>query len=92
MNQEVSNNAQSIEIFLKNDRIRERINTIDDVIKYCDGVHQPSKLFKLVELDDRIISTSITNEAFTVKNDAINNCRRTLSDMQRMLEPNNRTR
>lgn len=92
LNQEVSHNAQSIEMFINNDRIRERINNIGDVINLCDGVHSASRLFRLVELDDKIISTSITNEAFTAKNEAIKNCRDSLSDMQRSLEANSRTR
>lgn len=92
LNQQESHNAQGIEFFINNDKIRERINNIDDVIKLCDGVHQASKLFKLVESDDKIISTSITDEAFTAKNNAIKNCRHSLSDMQRMMNSNNRTR
>lgn len=92
LNQEVSHNAQSIEMFLNNERIIGKINDISDVINLCDGVHYASRLFKLVELDDEIISTSITNEAFTTKNEAIKHCRYTLSDMQRMVDTNNRTR
>lgn len=92
LNQEVSWDAESIQMYINNEKIRERINSIDDVIRFCDGVHQASRLFKLVELDNSIMATSITNEAFTAKNEAIKNCRHTMSDMQRMLDSNNKTR
>jgi len=92
LNQEVSWDAESIQMYINNDIIREKINSIDDIIRFCDGVHQASRFFKLVELDNSIIATSITNEAFTAKNEAIKNCRYTISDMQRMIDSNNRTR
>ena len=92
LNQEVSWDAESIQMYINNDKIRERINSIDDIIMFCDGVHLANKFFKLVELDNSIIATSITNDAFTAKNEAIKNCRYTLSDMQRMMDSNNRAR
>lgn len=91
LNQEVSHAAQTFESTLNKESVIDRIKDINDIINLC-YVHQPSKLFKLVELDDKIISTSITNEAFTAKNEAIKNCRYTMSDMQRMMDSNNRTR
>ena len=91
LNQEVSHAAQTFESKLNKESVIDRIKDINDIINLC-YVHQPSKLFKLVELDDRIISTSITNEAFTAKEDAIRHCRHTLSDIQRMIEPNSRKR
>lgn len=93
LNQEVSHNAKNIETFLNNEMILEKINNIDDVISFCrGGVYYASKFFKLVELDDKIISTSITPEAFFTKNEAIKNCRYSLSDMQRSLNVDSRTR
>ena len=92
LNQTVSRDAEDIQSILNDDRIRDRITDIDDIINFCNGIHQASRFFKLVELDDKIIATSITDEAFTAKNDAIKNCRYTISDMYRMVQTNNRTR
>lgn len=91
LNQEVSQMAQTFEANLNRENVIDRIKDINDIIDLC-CVHQPSKLFKLVESDDRIVATSITDTAFTNKNEAIKNCRRSLSDMQIMLDSNNRTR
>lgn len=91
LNQEVSQTAQTFEETLNRERVKDRIKDINDIINLC-CVHHPSKLFKLVELEDTIIATSITETAFTNKNEAIKNCHHTLSDMQRMIDSNNRTR
>lgn len=92
LNQEISNDAQTIQNILNNERIVGNIRNIDDIINLDIGAHSASKFFKLVELDDKIIATSITNEAFTTKNKAIKNCRYTISDMQRSLEASYKSR
>lgn len=93
LNQEVSDLAKGLEAFLNNEMFLGEINSIDDVIRLTGRAFIPaSKSFKLVELDSKIVSTSITPEAFDVKNTAIKNCHKSFSDMQRSLEANYRTR
>ena len=85
LDQEMSLEAQELQSILNVKQERYDINSADDVVACCEGVHEANKLFKLVAMDDRIISTSIAHDAFVVKREAIANCNRSMSAMQRSL-------
>ena len=92
LNQEQSLTAKRAEMFLNDERVREKIANIEDVIRVCDGVRRANNFFKLIELDEKIIATSIRPDVFTEKSDAMKHCHNTFSDSQRMLNSNNRAR
>ena len=91
LNQEPSLTARRIEMFLNNERVIGKITGVDDMIRVC-GVHRANNFFKLVELDEKIIATSIRPDVFDEKNNAMKCCHNTFSDAQRMLKSNNRVR
>ena len=45
------------------------------------NAHGTSKAFKLAEMDERIIATSITPEAFKAKKEALKNCHQSFSQL-----------
>lgn len=92
LNKEVSHNARGIEEVLNNEKVSSRINSIQDVINFCDGISASSRLFCLAEMEKEITATSIKNDVFTEKNEAIKNCHQSLSDMLRETNSNYRTR
>lgn len=88
LNQDETIVTKKLESYLNNQQIKDRITTIDDVIKLSNGVHKSSNAFILGELAPlgTVLSTSITPEAFERKNSAINSCHHSISYMQIELE------
>lgn len=82
LDQEQSLNAQKFEIFLNNNTYKNKIIDMNDILYICNGVSQANRLFKMLELDEKIISTSINHEVFVERNEAIKNCRYSISEMQ----------
>ena len=87
LNQEETQITRMLEEHLNLPQIKDRITSIDDVKNLTNNLHNSSRAFILGELglNGRISSVSITPEAFEIKNNAINSCRKTISDMQQEL-------
>lgn len=84
LDQEQSKIGHEIETYLN--RVKEHIDSFDDVLKYCDFVQRGNRFFDLVTDGDRVISTSIKHDVFESKNNALKNCHQTFSDLQRQNE------
>ena len=76
--------TQQLENYLNDERVKQYINTADDIFKVCNSnVHRAPASFMLAEYNrDTILSTSITSEAFEIKNEAIKNCHSSFSSLQ----------
>ena len=76
--------TQQLEKYLNSEEIKQFINTPDDIFKVCNSnVHRAPVSFMLAELNtDRVLSTSITSEAFEIKNEAIKHCHDSFSSLQ----------
>lgn len=88
LNQEQSITARRAEMFLNDERVRDKITSIDDVIRVCDGMHQANNFFKLVELSPKILATSIRTDVFADKVEALKNCTQNFSDAMRTTDSN----
>ena len=86
IDQERTFEAEQIEKYFNNALTNKDINNIGDILTNVNGLNKANKLFTLMEMDERIIATSITHEAFEVKNEAIKSCRQSFSDMQRHIQ------
>jgi len=73
--------SRDIKNYLNRIGIKENIKTIDDVIKLGNGLHGSNKAFRLLELDNKIISTSILQEVFEEKREAIKYSQKSISDL-----------
>ena len=85
LDQEESIISSQLESRLNEPQIREKVSDINGVLNNCNGVHMADISFKFLTLGDRIVTTSITHEAFERKNSALKNCRDTFSEMQEQL-------
>lgn len=85
LDQERSFEAGQIERYLNQELVKKDINNANDIVTNVRGLNKGNKFFTLLEMEDRIIATSITHDAFEIKNEAIKSCRQTFSDMQRSL-------
>ena len=87
LNQEETQLTRMLENHLNNPQIKDRITSIEDIMNLSNGLHRSSNAFILGELgyNGKIISTSITPEAFERKNSAINSCHHSISYMQQEL-------
>lgn len=85
LDQEQSFEAQQIENYLNQDLVKNKINDFSDIVGYVKGLQPANKFFTLLSMNDKVIATSITHEAFEIKNEAIKNCRQTFSEMQKSL-------
>lgn len=77
LDQEQSNIGEHIEQYLNT--VKGRINSYEDILKYCDFVQRGNKFFDLITDTDDIIATSIRHEVFEERNNALKNCRATFS-------------
>jgi len=77
--------AERIERFLNMKQIKDKICCIDDVFTYIQGLNRCNKFFKLLEMEDKILATTINHNIFESKNEAIKNCKQTFSDLQRSI-------
>lgn len=74
LNQEETLVTKQLESHLNNPQISEKINNFNDILNFTNGINRASNAFTFLTMDDKIISTSITNEEFERKNNAIKNC------------------
>jgi len=80
LNQQQSVSAQTIQKYLNMESIKGQITEVNDIPRYLNGVYvSPEKKDKLIEMDSKIIATSITPEAFAAKRNAIKNCHKPFS-------------
>ncbi len=90
LDQQKSSVCERIERFLNSPKIKERIINHESLINTCKeiGAHSPSASFYSIEpkYDTALVSTSITHEAFTEKKELLNNCRESITSMQRKIE------
>lgn len=86
LNQDQSLFARKLESFLNHEYVKGRINNLDDILKNCNGIHKANNMFILLEMGETILSTSILSEAFEEKNEALKNCHKSFSELQRSLE------
>lgn len=86
LDQEKSMEATKIENLLNEPAIKSQINGINDILAVSNGIHRANKFFTILETEEKVVSTSITHNAFEAKNSALKRCHRTFSDMQRTLE------
>lgn len=80
LDQSESYQSKQLEEYLNS--IKDKINSIDDIFNYCDGIVQANKAFTYLTLDDRINSTSISHEEFEIKNNALKKCHMSFSELQ----------
>ena len=79
--QEENETANNIATFLNNPAINDKIDTVEDVYDYISEARPALRIFKLAEIDDIILCTAITSEAFEIKNNAIKNCHASFSQI-----------
>lgn len=85
LDQEESIISHQLESRLNEPQIRERVSDINGVLNNCNGVHMADMSFKFLTLGDRIVTTSITHEAFERKNSALKSCKGTFSQIQEQI-------
>ncbi len=85
LNQEESLPARQLEAILNDQRYIDRFHNLEDVKRFLP-VSSATKAFDMISSDSKIISTSITPEAFNDKKDAIYRCRGSFSDLQKQLD------
>lgn len=88
LNQEQNNNSINLEYYLNSEQIKETITTdnVESIIINSDPrAHIAPKSFKIATLDESITTTSITPDAFVVKNEALKNCHTSISELQNSL-------
>ncbi len=81
LNQDETYISRDIENYINRNGIRENIKTIEDVIKLGNGIHGSNKAFKLMEMDSKIIATSILPEVFNEMNEAIKYNQRSITTL-----------
>ncbi len=86
LNQEKDMVCQQLENYFNNPQIKEKIHSIDDAIKLCQGTYKSPDSFILAELRDTVVATSIIPETFDRKNEAIKNCHMPISELQTALD------
>ena len=86
LDQEQSLEAYQLEEYLNSPQVKDRISSIEDVISLSNGVVPADKAFKFLTDQDRVVTTSITHDAFVMKNEAIKNCHLSFSELQMRYE------
>ena len=66
--------------------IKDKIFSIEDIIKLSNGVVPADKAFSMLTDQDRVVTTSITHEVFERKNNALKNCHLSFSELQMRYE------
>lgn len=93
LNQDETIVTRQLETYLNSSQIKQNISTIDDVINLTNGAKRSSKAFAVAEYfaNDTIFTISKLPEVFEMKNNAINSCQKSISEIQTELS-NNYTR
>ena len=81
LDQEQSNTASLLEEHLNNPEIKDRISSIEDVLKLSSGLALGARVFNLLTDGEKIITTSIKHEVFTKKNEALKYCHMSFSEL-----------
>ena len=74
--------TNGLENLLNNPNIKDKISTVEDVLRVCSAANYSLPSFRIIESSPNIIATSILPEVFEEKNNAINNCHKTFTQMQ----------
>ena len=89
LDQKKSAECEQIERFLNSPHVKDKIKDHKTLIKECReiGVHFPFPSFSAIEQGhEKLVSTSITHEAFDDKYKLLKNSNQSMSDMQRRIE------
>jgi len=89
LNQAESLVTEQLEAHLNNSEISNKINNINDIINYCNGVQMADKSFTFLTMEERFIATSIIPEEFERKNNALKSCHAPFSELIETLNTNN---
>lgn len=82
LNQNENEITNGLENLLNNPNIKDKISTVEDIIQVCSAANYSLPSFRIIESSPEIIATSILPEVFEEKNNAINNCHKTFTQMQ----------
>lgn len=86
LDQEQSLEAYQLEDYLNSPQVKDKIFSIEDIIKLSNGVVPADKAFSMLTDQDRVVTTSITHEVFERKNNALKNCHLSFSELQMRYE------
>jgi len=87
LSQEQTMDGEKIEGYLNSIEVKNKIKNIDDILNVCHWVGRGNKSFEFLTAEDCIFTTTIKQELFETKNDAINSCySKTFSELQLELE------
>lgn len=81
LNQQQSAWAKQIENLINLPQVNAKIHNIEDVFNAVNGIHRSNNAFKIEEMKDKLIATSIVPEAYERKYEAINHCHRPISEV-----------
>lgn len=81
LDQEQSLFAQQIEQYLNNGQVKDQIKDLDTILQ-INEINKANNFFSIIEMDKKIISTSIDHNVFQNKIDALQSCHKTFSDLQ----------
>ena len=76
---EITNDLENL---LNNPNVKDKIITVEDVLRVCSAANYSMPSFRIIESSPKIIATSILPEVFEEKNNAINNCHKTFTQIQ----------
>lgn len=74
--------TNGLENLLNNPNVKDKIITVEDVLRVCSAANYSMPSFRIIESSPKIIATSILPEVFEEKNNAINNCHKTFTQIQ----------
>ena len=74
--------TNGLENLLNNPNVKDKIITVEDVLRVCSSANYSMPSFRIIESSPKIIATSILPEVFEEKNNAINNCHKTFTQIQ----------
>lgn len=82
LNQNENEITNGLENLLNNPNVKDKIITVEDVLRVCSAANYSMPSFRIIESSPKIIATSILPEVFEEKNNAINNCHKTFTQIQ----------
>ncbi len=82
LNAEETEESKLLEHSLNNVGLKDKITSIDDILDLSREIHRAPLSFTLVTLGNEVVATSIPEEAFNLKNDAIKHCHESIADLQ----------
>ena len=88
LNAEETESTMRLEHSLNNEGLKDKINSIEDIVGLSREIHGAPLAFTLIDLGKEVMATSIPEEAFNLKNEAIKHCHESIADLQ-MAKNNN---